>query len=463
MTLRRRFPAGPALALPALAAPLIAMLALSVPGAAVAQRAPAPHAGGQQGGATPPAGPGRGMQIAAIVNGDVITNADVTARGKLFALTTGFPINAESLERLRPQIAQQLIDERLRLQEIQRRKVVVRDQQIAEAIRDIEQRNNLPPGALRARLAADGVSLRTLVDQIRVQIGWTQVLRQALGTNAVISEAEIAEQGRLLAQQTGRPEFHIGEIFIPVDNPSRTADAQRFAETVIGQLRSGAPFSVVAAQFSQSQTALQGGDMGWVQGNQLDPDIAKIAAEMPVGAISAPIKVAGGFAIIQLRGRREIGREFGVALTLRQLFLPFPTPMTPNAPPTEAQRAVVERARQIGAGARSCEDMEAAAKAANSPRPADPGGEVNLSSVNPPQFRQLLAGLPPGRASQPLISGDGVAVVMICSKEQKNMTTLNKAQVQERLLGERVELASRQLVRDLRRKATIDLREGRGS
>jgi peptidyl-prolyl cis-trans isomerase SurA len=409
--------------------------------------------------APPPTARPGGMQIVAIVNGDAITNADVIARGRLFAISTGIRLSPEALERLRPQIAEQLIDERLRLQEIQRRHVIVRDEQIAGAIREIEARNGMPAGALRARLAAEGVNPRTLVDQIRVQIGWTQVLRQHLGTSAVISETDIAEQSRLLSQQVGRPEFHVAEIFIPIANPARTADAERFAETVIGQLRSGAPFAVVAAQFSQSQTALQGGDLGWVQANQLDPAIAKIVTEMPIGAISQPVKVAGGFSIVQLRGRREVGRESGIAVTARQVFLPFASPLNPQAP-TEQQRATLEKATQISQSVRSCEQMEQVNKANNSPRPADPGGEVNLASINPPQVRQLLATIPIGRATQPLISADGIAVLILCSREQKVLSTINRAEIQERLLAERVELASRQLQRDLRRKATIDMRGG---
>ena len=251
----------------------------------------------------------------------------------------------------------------------------------------------------------------------------------------------------------------MGEIFIPVDNPARTADAQRFADAVIGQLRSGAAFPVVAAQFSQSQTALQGGDLGWLPINQLDPEIAAIVPEMPPGAISNPIKVAGGFSIVQMRGKREIGRESGIALTLRQVFLPFSSPLKPDAP-TEQQRTTLEKARQIGASVHSCEQMEQAQKANNSPRPADPGGEVSLASVNPPQFRQLLATIPVARASQPLISNDGVTVVIVCSREQKVLAQLPKEEIQNRLLNERVELASRQLQRDLRRRATIDLRDG---
>ena len=164
------------------------------------------------------------------------------------------------LDRLKQQITRQLVDERLRMQEVQRRKIVIPDKAIADAIHDIETRNGLPPGALRQKLAADGVSQRTLIDQIRTQLGWTQVLREQLGDQVKVTDAEVAEQQRLLAQQVGKPEYRVGEIFIPVEDPATTADAQRFAETVISELRAGAPFPVVAAQFSQNQTALQGGD-----------------------------------------------------------------------------------------------------------------------------------------------------------------------------------------------------------
>ena len=67
-------------------------------------------------------------------------------------------------------------------------------ERIAAAIREIEGRNNLPAGALAARLAHDGVSLRTLVDQIRVQVGWTEVLRQQLGNAGAIVRPDSLEE-----------------------------------------------------------------------------------------------------------------------------------------------------------------------------------------------------------------------------------------------------------------------------
>ena len=413
------------------------------------------------GAATVPVPPAETTRIDAVVNGDVITNVDVENRTRLFALSTGLPMSPEILDRLKPQILRQLIDERLRMQEVQRRKIVVPDKDIAAAMTQIAQRNNMAPDALRAKLAADGVSLATLIDQIRTQLGWTQVLREQLGDQAQVTNAQVAEQQRLLNQLTGKPEFQVGEIFIPVDDPANQANAERFAEIVIGELRKGAPFGLVAAQFSQTQSALQGGEVGWVQPNQLDPAVASLVAQMPVGAISNPVRVPGGYSIVTVQGKRDIGKDFGTVLSMRQVFLPFATTLNPQAP-TDQQRQVLQKARNISASVHSCDQMEQVAKANNSARPPDPGPVV-LGNVNPPAFRQLLATLPYNKASEPLVAMDGIAVVIVCSRDQKNLAAVSGAEMRQMILSQRIELASRQLQAELRRKATIQIRHPSGT
>jgi peptidyl-prolyl cis-trans isomerase SurA len=407
------------------------------------------------GGGNVPASDGDGATIVAIVNGDVISREDVDNRRRLFALSTGLPLSPEILDRLTPQITRQLIDERLRLQEIQRRRILVSDSDIAKAIGEVEQHNGMAPGTLRKRLASDGVAYRTLVDQIRVQIGWSRVLRQQLGKQLQITDADIAEQERLIKQQMGQPEFHVGEIFIPVETPAAAEEARRFADTVIQQLRAGAPFPVVAAQFSQSQTALVGGDLGWVQPAQIDPAVLRVLKEMPVGAISNPIRVPGGYDIVALNGKREIGNDPATILNVRQAFLPFTSRLDPNNP-TQQQQQTLARAQQLAATAKSCDAIEAAGKAAGNVRPPNPG-EIRLENI-PPAMRSVLENLPDGKPSQPLVSEDGILVIMVCSREQRNLGIPTREELAQRILGNRIELASRQLMRDLQRRAMLDLR-----
>jgi peptidyl-prolyl cis-trans isomerase SurA len=295
-----------------------------------------------------------------------------------------------------------------------------------------------------------------LYDQIRAQIGWSRLIRALLGPQATPSQAEIDDYIAAQRARAGQPEFLVSEIFIPLDEPGEEAEVRRFVDDIIAQLRSGVPFPIAATQFSQSQTALQGGDLGWVGPEALDAEVGRIVTQMPPGAISNAIRVPGGFQIVALRQRREVGRDEATFLTMRQAFFPFTSPLNPDAP-TPQQVQQLERARALSASARSCEAVEAAARTTGSERPADPG-EVRLESLSPPPLRALIGGLQPGRASQPIVAPDGIAIVMVCSRERRNEAEVTPEVARNQILRDRVELLSRQTQRDLRRRAQIEMR-----
>jgi glycosyltransferase involved in cell wall biosynthesis len=170
------------------------------------------------------------------------------ARNRALELVSGdWVLVLDADERLLPQVRRQLIDERLRLQELQRRAIAISDQDIAAAIGEIEAGNGLPRGMLRQRLAAAGVDLRTMIDQIRVQIGWSRLLRGLIGRNSEVNPTEITEMEATLRAQVGQTEWRVAEIFVPIGEARQAADAQRFADTIIAQLRSGANFGVATS------------------------------------------------------------------------------------------------------------------------------------------------------------------------------------------------------------------------
>jgi peptidyl-prolyl cis-trans isomerase SurA len=395
-------------------------------------------------------------RIVAVINGDIVTTADVDGRRRLFAINAGLPISPEVLSRLTPQVTRALIDEKLRLQEIQRRRIAVSDEDIATALGDIETRNGMPRGGLVQQLRRAGVEPRVLFDQLRVQIGWSRLIRGLLGQQGNPSEAEINEFLAAQRARTGQPEYLVSEIFIPVDNPSEEGQVRRFVEDVVAQLRQGVPFPVAATQFSQSQTALAGGDLGWVGPNALDPEVARVVAQMPPGAVSGAIRVPGGFQIVALRQKREVGRDFATVLDMRQVFFPFSSPLNPNAP-TPQQIQQLERARTLSETARGCGVMDAAARTSGSDRPADPG-PVRLESMNPPALREMVATLPIGRTSEPIVAPDGIAIIMICSRERRNEAEMTPEIARATIVRDRAELLSRQVQRELRRRAQIEMR-----
>jgi peptidyl-prolyl cis-trans isomerase SurA len=404
--------------------------------------------------------------IAAVVNGDVVTQADVENRARFFALATGQRVSPDVLQHLKPQILQQLINERLEIQEAEKRGVVVPDRSVAQAITEIEHSNNMGPGVLHQKLTELGIGFDTLVNQVRTQLAWTQVLHQVLGDAGRPSAADIDRRILIEKNKGAQPQYNVGEIFIRVANQAAQMDAQNFANTVIAQLRSGAPFPIIAAQFSQGETALQGGSLGWVGPDQLDPAVLALVSQMPIGAISNPVQVAGGLVIVQLRGRQgpgmagpDAGGDAGanVMLSVRQIFLPFTTPLDPKNP-TEQQRQTMVTFHKIATSVHNCDDMEAANRADGGTKPADPG-PVNLAQVTPPQFQRLLASLPVGKPSPPLIANNGVTLVMVCGHAAATAQVADNSReaVAQQIFERRIDLTAEQTLDDLRRRASIQI------
>jgi peptidyl-prolyl cis-trans isomerase SurA len=406
--------------------------------------------------AAPPAAPVAAPDssgIAAVVNGQVITTQDVAARAQLLAVTMGINPNPDIISRLAPQVTKQLIDQTLQMQETNKLNVTVSDNDVAAAIGHIEQNNNMPQGALRQSLTKAGIPFSTLLAQIRTELGWQGVLHQVLGPGLAPTPGDMAAEKTALKAELGSTQYHISEIFVPVTDPSDDSSAQKFATTVIAQLRGGAPFPIVAAEFSQAQTALTGGDLGFVQLSQMDPAVAATVQEMPVGAISNPIRVPGGYEIVQLLDKHEIGNQPQLTLGLRQVYARYPTPIT-NGQVGPSQAAVITKLLGQVKGMTSCDDMAALNAQYGNVQPSDPGPVV-LATVTPASFQTLLTNLPLNKPSVPLVQQAGVAVVMVCLRGEQAAALPSDDDVSNMIVNRRVELESQQLLDILRHRAII--------
>jgi peptidyl-prolyl cis-trans isomerase SurA len=391
--------------------------------------------------------------IAAVVNGQVITTQDVAARGRLLALSIGLDPSSSASTELAPQVTKQLIDQMLEQQEVNKLGIPISDNDVAAAIGHIEQGNNMPPGGLRQKLTSLGVPFFTLLAQMRTELGWQAVLHQELGPGLQPTPGDMNAEKASLKAELGSTQYHIAEIFVPVTDPADDAPAQSFANTVIGHLRTGAPFPVVAAEFSQAQTALNGGDLGYLELNQMDPAVAATVRIMPAGAISNPIRVPGGYEIVQLQDEHVIGNQSQTMLDIRQAFAPYPTPIT-NGQVGPAQAAVINQLMAQTRAATSCSAIEALNTKYGNIEPANPG-PVNLATITPVSFQTLLAGLPLNHASEPLVQRAGVAVVMVCGRSQQAATLPPDDQIANLIVNHRVELESQQLLDILRHRSVI--------
>jgi peptidyl-prolyl cis-trans isomerase D len=84
------------------------------------------------------------------------------------------------------------------------------------------------------------------------------------------------------------------------------AEAQKRAEDLLKQVKSGANFEDLAKKYSEDPgSAKQGGSLGWIGKGQTVPEFEKAAFSLPKGQISDLVKSSFGFHIIRVDDKQE--------------------------------------------------------------------------------------------------------------------------------------------------------------
>jgi peptidyl-prolyl cis-trans isomerase SurA len=390
----------------------------------------------------------------AIVNGTVITRTEVDHRLAIIRLASGGEIPAEELPRLRQQVLRNLVDEVLQIQAAEQADIKVQAREVDTYFaRYAQSQFKQTPEQFAAFLRANGSSPDTLKRQIHGEMAWTRLQRSKIEPFVNVSEDEVQAVIDRLNAAKGTQEFKVSEIFLSA-TPETAAEVRANAVRIVQQLRGGASFLAYARQFSEASTAALGGDLGWVRVGQLPEALATAVQTMPMGTVSDPIAIPGGFSIVAVTDTRQVltADPRDAVLSLKQMTIPLPRGGT-RAQLEERAQALLRATQTMG----GCGGAENAA--------AQIGAEVVTNDQVrvrdlPPALQPMLLALGIGQASPPFgASSERVSVLVLCGRDDPDpATNLSFEQVYNQIAENRVNLRARRFLRDLRRDAVVDYR-----
>ena len=393
------------------------------------------------------------LKIAAVVNDDVITQLDVFMRLRMSMLSAKLQDTPETRQRLLPTVMRALIDDHLKYQEAKAQGVTVGDAEVNNRIETLAKRNNMTRQDFETMLNGNGVLITALSDQIRSDIAWSRLVQRALRSTIHITDDEITEALNRQKSAKGMLEYHLSQIFLQVDSPKDAPQVQQSAQRLMEQLQSGADFASLASEFSQDTTASNGGDVGWLRADEVDPAIARELQAAGSGAnakgkLLGPIAGTGGYFLVRIEDTR-VGEETAVApgsVHMVQLIWRLNT----NPSDKEVQSAQ-DQADAYAGKVTSCDEFERDAPETAVFRDF---GRVRFDDM-PPEIRQIASTQPIGQPTKGIRGTGGVAVFVICDRGGAGNS---RVAIADRLAAERLETLARGYLSDLRRAAYIDIR-----
>lgn len=381
--------------------------------------------------------------IAAVVNADIVTIHDLRQRVLFMMATTGAERDEASVQRLQRQALRNLVDEHLQMQESEKYELEVSDEEVDNSVGRLLSQNGTDPNQLISDLAAAGVSIETLRDQVRSEIAWQRIVNGLYGSRIRISDAQIDETLNQITANASKPNYRVSEIYIEASPEIGGIEgALEGANAMITQVQAGAPFQLLAQQFSSAASAARGGDVGWVHEGELRPEIDVILKQMTEGSVSKPIQVPGGVYVVALREKRI--SESDTLYTLKQV--------TVEGETDAAKAKLVSLRGELN----SCETLEEDVASLGDINTADMG-ELKSSDLND-NIVTALEKTDVGGLSDPFDRPDGATSIMVCDRKTTGSDIPTRDQIEDGLLDQQLAQASKRALRDLRRQATLVVR-----
>jgi peptidyl-prolyl cis-trans isomerase SurA len=254
--------------------------------------------------------------IAAVVNDEAILQSDVEEQLALFLMNKQLTPDSATVDTLRRQILDVLINEKVIVAEAKRLGLSVGDaevnRQVEQAVRDAKERFGSEE-AFRQQLARENLTEEKLREKYRgdlqrEMLAQRVVEKQLPKRTVTASEAELYFKTNKDKFPRMPSEVRVQVIQIPaLPDSVAESEARGRAVAVRKRLAAGEKFAKVAAELSEDpSTARSGGDLGFIQQGAADPAVESAVFGLKDGEMSQPVRSTFGWHILQALERDTV-------------------------------------------------------------------------------------------------------------------------------------------------------------
>ena len=396
-------------------------------------------------------------EIVAVVNDDVVLASELEQefRGTVQQMRQR-DMQMPPRDELRQRVLERLVMQRLQMSRADELGIQVDSATLDAAVRRVARRNEMSLSQFRDALAKQGMSIADVRDRLRRELTLQRLRQQVMRRRINVTDQEIDQY--IQRNQGDNWEYQLAHILIAAPegaSPDDLAQARERAREVRTKLDEGGDFASLAATWSDSRTALEGGDMGWRKRGELPEGAARRLPDMEPGEVTDVIKTPSGFHLYKLKERRRSERKVVAQKRARQILIKTNDVVSND---DARQRLASLRERIVAGDADFAELARANSDDAGSASKGGDMGWVRPTSL-PPRLGRAMERLETGELSEPFRSRFGWHLVEVTDERSKDITEETLRRDAQQAIRQRKRSQEMELwLRQLRDEAYIDYR-----
>ncbi|HZE44135.1 MAG TPA: peptidylprolyl isomerase [Steroidobacteraceae bacterium] len=248
-------------------------------------------------------------RIAAIVNDGLVLKSELDVQiSSVQKRLQEQRVDLPSQSVLQQQVLDRLVVQEIQLQRAKHVGLTVTDEQLNSALQEIAARNKIPFDQLPTALAAQGVDYKLYRESMRKELTLSTLRQRDVIAHINVSPHELEQYLARQQNAAANDEFNVSHILLSLPaaaTPQQLEEISHKAQDVAVRAGKGEDFGQLAIANSNSQTALDGGQLGWRKGTQLPQFILDLVVKMKPGEVSEPVRTPSGYHIVKLNERRS--------------------------------------------------------------------------------------------------------------------------------------------------------------
>ena len=394
-------------------------------------------------------------KVAIIVNQDVILDSKINSmlleiKQRARSAGQNLPSDAD----LKAQIKERLIDNSLQLQIAKNIGLSISSSQVTSAIDNLAKNKNQTTDEFLNEFEKQEIDYQQVYNQVEEEILIGEIKAMSVRRRVVVSNQEtdrLLEQ--MLFQKQATLSFNIGHILLKQEEDQSKEDLEKQAQKLVEDLKNGEDFKKLAITHSKGPKALDGGDWGFLNINEMPSIFSQVIASAKENEIIGPISSTNGLHIMTVFKIEGIERDLVVE------YLPYHILLTPNVVLEKEQ--ILEQLMDIKT--KSKKDLDYFHKQAKEismdKTSGSRGGNLDWSTTNKfvPKFAATLEKLNVGQFSEIIETQFGYHLIYLKDKRQKQIaSSLSKEQAHRIIFNRKYQEQETMWINELRSQAYIE-------
>ncbi len=252
----------------------------------------------------------------ATVGNRAITDSDVVNEVKLLLILNNESYSEANKDTLHKVAISSIVKRNIKKIEINKNKFLQYNQKdLYKEVEKLAYNINVDVETLKNICASNEIDFSLIEDQIKTELLWNSLIFHFYKDRLSINIEEINDQLKLAQNKKKLKEYLISEI---IAKPIEGQDPESQIEFLKNKIETEG-FEKVAMDLSITESSIKGGNLGWLNENELSKRFKKIISNTSVGNLSEAILLPEGILIFKVRNKREVERNLDLEVEKNQI------------------------------------------------------------------------------------------------------------------------------------------------